>query len=927
MFNVPRLPNGARRLLRLPPSRTRMQREMDEEMRTHLAMHVDFLEARGMSEADAHAEAMRRFGDAEEYSAYTEHRATRQAHWRGVTQWLDEWTQDLRFANRQFRRHVGFTALAVVTLALGIGANTAIFTVVHRLLIAPLPYPDGNRIVKLVVADGERFQSPSRVVLQAWRDRARSLELVAGISVDALYLQDFGDTQDSIPAYVSYNYLTLLGLTPALGRTFRSDEAEPGAPAVAMISYGKWQREFGGRSNVIGSTIRVPDTDNRPFTVIGVMPPEISIPMAEPGGVSGKLRQAEPAIWIPASLDSIGGPNLFAKLRRGVSADQASRELQSILETLPATNRVGPFAPSVGGRPTRARAMRAQDFLDPRETQTVQVLFVAVGVLLLVACANVANLLMSRAWTRRREFAVRTALGAGPGRLARQVLTESVLLAVGGGVLGIAVAWATLEVILALRPPSLAHLDGVALDSSMLLWSAAISVVTGILFGSAPAIFAGARPLGEVLRSESRTASGGGSTKRLRSGLIVLEIALSLVLLIGAGLLVRSFLALQRMPLGFQPHGLVAADVMFSFRREWTPAQREARRDELIERLRAMPGVIDAGIGMMPGQGWRALSTLESDPDANGNTKSISEFASIFITPNYFRIAGMSLVAGRLPDSLAWPRASLGDDAPASAEIVVSRALAQRFWPNGSAVGARLNEKQVGPFVRAGRSSAYTVVGVVDDARLPGGRDARWTLETYTPMPMRLPEAPILLRTKLPERQLIPAIRRVVAEFDQHSSRETKGPFGTILREVTIGDTYLSESLAPTRFAMALLAAFSAIALILSAVGLYGVIAYSVTQRTREIGVRVALGADGASVKRLVVGGGIRLTALGIGLGVAGAIASTRVLAHLLYGVTPADPVTFVAIAVLVVVIALAASYIPAGRATRIDPMEALRAD
>jgi hypothetical protein len=311
-----------------------------------------------------------------------------------------------------------------------------------------------------------------------------------------------------------------------------------------------------------------------------------------------------------------------------------------------------------------------------------------------------------------------------------------------------------------------------------------------------------------VLRSESRTASGGSGTKRLRSALIVLEIALSLVLLVGAGLLVRSFVGLQRMPLGFQPHGLVAADVMFSFRREWTPAQREARRDEFLDRVRAMPGVVDAGIGMMPGQGWRALSTLESDPDANGNTRSISEFATIFITPNYFRVAGMSLVAGRLPDSLAWPRASLGDDAPASAEIVVSRALAQRFWPNGSAIGARLNEKQIGPFVRAGRQSSYTVVGVVDDARLPGGRDARWTMETYTPMPMRLPEVPVLLRTNLPERQVIPALRRVVAEFDRTSSAETTGPYGTILREVTVGDTYLSESLAPTRFAMALLAAF-----------------------------------------------------------------------------------------------------------------------
>jgi predicted permease len=903
-----------------------MQREMDDEMRTHIAMRVEYLTARGMSEAEAKAEALERFGDPDEYTAYTERRAARQARWRGIVDWVDEWTQDVRFANRQFRRNAGFTALAVLTLALGIGANTAIFTVVHRLLIAPLPYPDGNRIVKLVVTDGESVQSPNRALLQAWRDRARSLELVAGISVDALFIQDFGDTQDSIPAYVTPNYLTLLGLTPAFGRTFRPDEARPGAPAVAMISYGKWQREFGGKSDVIGSTIKVPDTNNRPFTVIGVMPPEVGIPMDEGAGVSGKLRQPQPAIWIPASLDSIRDPYLFGKLRRGISANQASRELQSILETLPAESRPGVFPVTAPGRVTRARAMRAQDFLDARATQTVQVLFVAVGVLLLVACANVANLLMSRAWTRRREFAVRTALGAGRGRLARQVLTESVLLALGGGLLGIAVAWATLEVIVALRPPSLDHLDGVALDSSILLWSAAISVITGILFGSAPALFAGARPLGEVLRSESRTASGGSATKRLRSGLIVLEIALSLVLLVGAGLLVRSFVGLQRMPLGFQPHGLVAADVMMSFRREWTPAQREARRNEFLDRLRALPGVTDVAIGMMPGLGWHR-SGFESDPDANGNTRSISECATIFMTPNYFRVAGMSLVAGRLPDSLAWPRATLGEAPPPSAEIVVSRALAQRFWPNGGAIGARLTESRTGPLIAPGGGKAYTVVGVVDDARLPGGRDARWTMETYEPMPMRFPGVPVLLRTNLPESQVIRAIRRVVAEFDQTLTAETSGPYGTILREVTVGDTYLSESLAPTRFAMALLGAFSALALILSGVGLYGVIAYSVTQRTREIGVRVALGADAASVRRLVVGDGLRLTTAGVVLGVVAAAASTRVLAHLLYGVSPVDPGSFIVIVMLVIAIAFVASWVPARRAVRVDPMEALRAD
>jgi predicted permease len=914
----PKLPPRIRRLIQLPRSRARLLHEMDEEMRSHLAMRIDSLRLLGMSEADAAVEALRRFGDSDEYRAYAEQRVARQARWRGVGEWLGEWAQDVRFANRQFRRNVGFTALAVLTLALGIGANTAIFTVVHRLLIAPLPLKDGDRIVKLLVGDA----APTSAMRTAWRDHVRSLDMVAAVSIDALYVQDFGETRDSIPAYVTSNYLGLLGLRPAFGRTFGPEDER--APTVAMISYGKWQREYGGRADVLGARVRVGD---REYSVIGVMPSDISIPMTEGTGVSGNMRQPAPAIWVPAPLDSVDGDYVFAKLRPGISARQASAEMQAVLDRLPPDARGRNLTMDVRGGVSRARAMRAQDFLDPRETQTLEVLAVAVGVLLLIACANVANLLMARAWTRRREFAVRTALGAGRTRLARQVLTESVLLAVAGGIVGVAVAWATLHIIIALRPPALEHLAGAAIQSPVLLWSAAISVGTGILFGSAPALLAGSRLVGDVLRSETRNASGGTVAHRMRSTLIVLEIAMSLVLLVGASLLVRSFVALQRMPLGFEPHGLVSADVMLGFRREWTPAERAARRNVLLDRLRAIPGVTGISMGMMPGLGWHALSPLQTDPDASGQSKRITEFATVFVTPSFFRLAGMSLVDGRLPDSLTWSRVA-DDTAPsAPAEVVVSRALARRFWPDGRAIGARLREGRVGPFVRAGRSDVYTVVGVVDDVRMPGGRDVRWTMELYVPLPSRISELPVVFRTTIPEREIVASVRRVVAEFDRTLRAENTRPLGALLREMVVGDAYLRDSLAPARFAMALLAAFAIIALVLSAVGLYGVIAYSVTQRTREIGVRVALGADARSVRRLVVGGGLRLTTLGIVIGIAAATASTRVLASLLYGVSPADPVSFTAIVVLVMTIALAASYIPARRATRIDPMEALRAD
>ena len=885
-------------------------------MRAHLEMRIDQLRMRGLSKRDAALEALRRFGDSDEYRAYAQRRVERRSISLSITEWTDAFAQDVRFAARQFGRSAGFTTLAVLTLALGIGANSAIFSVVHSLLISPLPYADGDRIVKLVVGDVAPLNAPPPPVLAAWRDGARSLELIAAVNIDAMYVQDFGDTQDSIPAYVTSNYLRLLGLHPALGRAFGLDDERSGA--VAMISYGKWQREFGGRSNVLGSAVNV---ENRAYTIIGVMPAEISIPMTQGTGASGNLRQPAPAIWIPTPLDSVNGDYVFGKLRPGVTARQATAELQAIFQRISPAARGGSMPLTIRGA-TQARALLAQDFLDPRETQTVEVLFVAVAVLLLIACANVANLLMSRAWTRRREFAVRTALGAGRSRLVRQVLTESVLLALTGGVAGIAVAWTTLRMIVALRPPALSNLANVEIESAVLLWSAGISVVTGLLFGSAPALFAGGQSVGDILRSETRGASGGSRARQMRSTLIVIEIAMSLVLLVGASLLVRSFVGLQNMPLGFEPHGLISGDVILSLPRESTPADRAARRAGFLQQLRAIPGVTAVSVGMMPGgTGWRVLGPIQTDPDASGQTQRITESSSIFITPEYFRLTGMRLVQGRLPDSLTW----VGGDNTASnaAEIVVSRAMARRLWPNGGVIGARLGDGKT----RAGRSDRSIIVGVVDDARLPGGRDVRWTMETYGPIPPVLREIPFVLRTTLGEREIAIAVRQVVDDYGRTMSSETGRPVGAILREMTIGDAYLRDSLAPSRFAMALLTAFSLLALILSAVGLYGVIAYSVTQRTREIGVRVALGADARSVRRLVVGGGVRLAALGVAIGVVAAFATTRLLSSLLYGVSPVDPASFVGIGALVVAIAVAASYIPSRRAVRIDPMEALRAD
>jgi putative ABC transport system permease protein len=561
----------------------------------------------------------------------------------------------------------------------------------------------------------------------------------------------------------------------------------------------------------------------------------------------------------------------------------------------------------------KVHAMRAQDFVDPRALRTVQVLFVAVAVLLLIACANVANLLMSRAWTRTREFAVRTALGAGRARLARQMLTESVLLGLAGGVAGVGIAWGTLEIILALRPASLEELAGVRVAMPVLLWSAVISVGTGILFGFAPALFAGGRAVGDVLRRATHTASSGIGLRRLRSALIGGEIAMSLVLLVGAALLVRSFAALQATPLNFEPKGLVSTNIMTFFPRDWSIESREALRAEMLDRLRTIPGVIEATNGMMPGLGWLQFNLAAETAD--GQSIPLGEASTTFITPDYFRVAGMQVVEGRLPDqeaATAQPR-----------EVLVNRSLANRLWGPGNAVGKHLFDQKE----PAGLAERLRVIGVVADIQLPNRHSFAPAANVYQPMPRRLGDVPVVLRTTLSKAEITAAIRGVVANYDVRLRAASGFPYGAIVRSVTIGETFIRDQLAPSRFAMALLLAFAVIALLLSAVGLYGVIAYSVTQRTREIGVRVALGADGRNVHRLVVGEGLRLTSVGIAAGLLGAMAGTRLLAGLLYGVSPADPASFATIALLVAVIAFVASYVPARRAMRIDPVVALRVD
>ena len=890
---------GVRRLFRLPPRTNAMARDdADAELNAFLEARIDHLVARGMTPEEARVEALRRLGEPlGEVRASLRRAAERRERRRRFRESADALWGDIQFALRQFAQAPGFTALVVLTLALGIGINMAIFSVVHRLLLAPLPYPNGSRIVMPMRESALHFrQSADAALVKAWYERSRTVMSIAGVSELMFSVLPDGAI-DTIPtAAITANFLPTLGVHPILGRGFAPEEERSGA-AVAMISHALWRRSYGGRTDVIGAMVH---HEGRPLTIVGVTPPGLALPLS---------RNTAPDVWLPAPLEQTGngaggvpGPGIFVTLRPGVTLDAATREFAAVAASLP---------DSIAGD-SRLRLMRAQDFLDQRATRMVRVLFAAVGALLLIACANVANLLLARAWTRQREFAVRRALGGGRGRLIRQVLTESLLLAFAGGLLGVGITGIVLRVILALRPPSLDQLADVRLDPTVLLWAVGLSVATALLFGCAPALFAAGRQVGDVLRRETRGGSPGVVSRRVRSGLTVLEIAAALVLLVGAGLLVRSFASLQRMPLGFEPRGLVYADVLLGG--PWDRDRVPALRETVVRRLLALPGVTGVAVGTMPVKGFVGSGGVEVDAGPGKPAAHVPALGTVYITPEYFRVARIALLAGRLPDS---PTEASRRPFGMSSEVLVNREFARRAWPDESAIGGRLRAISGIPPRGAQPEPWATVVGVVDDTRMPDVRGDVAELQVYSLVPPRLGNVPFVVRTANSADVAAPMVKQAIASADPN----------IYVRQVLSGDRYLRDGLAPTRFAMALLTTFAVVALLVAAVGLYGVVAYGVAQRTREIGVRVALGAQPRAILAWVVGNGLRLAAAGAAIGAVVAVAATRVLETLLHGVSPADPPTFAAIVLMVVAIALLASYIPARRALRIDPAEALRAD
>ncbi len=814
--------------------------------------------------------------------------------------------QDLRYAVRMLLKKPGFTIIAVLALALGIGANTAIFSVVHAVLLRPLPYQQPDRLVvvwqRLAGATSYPQLPCSAPDYIDYRDQTRTLENVAAFYNESYTLTTPTGSERVSGAAVSANLFPLLGISPLHGRVFITTEDQFGHDNVIVLSYGAWERRFGSDPNVLGKTLVL---DQKPHQVIGVMPREFEFPT--PGLLSGPA----PEFWVPIAFspDRVGpdgrGDNfdisVVARRKPGVTIQQASADINRI------SSRIYESYP-----PAIQKLFRFNGFVTDLHLQAVGnvktllwVLLGAVGFVLLIGCANVANLLLAKAAGRRREVAIRTVLGAGRLRLVRQFLTESVLLGLLGGASGLLVAvWLT-QLLIRLSPGNVPRLAESQLNLPVLVFALAISVLTGVLFGLAPALQVSKANLNIDLKDGSRGAAAFRRS-RVRSVLIVAEVALSLVLLAGAGLLLRSFVELRGVPLGFNPDRLLTMSIALPEARYQSKVQVQSFYNQLLARAQSLPDVKSAaattGLPLL-GQ-WDIVITPENRVDTGEKSLTTAFFAGV--TPSFHRTLGISLVKGRL--------FAESDNQKSPPVAVINESMARRYWPNQEVLGKRF---KWGP---ADSSRTWiTVVGVVANLK-QNNLAADISPGVYLPIPQMPQDSSIhgfylAVRTSSDPTAIVANLRQIVRSLDPEVP----------LFQVRSMQEVLSESVAPRRFNMLLLAAFAGLALLLASIGIYGVMSYSVSQYTHEIGIRMALGARASDVMQLIVRQGMGLVVIGLAVGATGALALTRVMSSLLFDVKPWDPLTLTSVSVLLAAVAFAASYIPARRATRVDPMVALR--
>ncbi len=802
--------------------------------------------------------------------------------------------QDMRFAIRMLGKRPGFTVVAVLALALGIGANSAIFSVFNTVLLRPLAYREPDRLVliwtRFLPDLPQNWVSGPEVI--DFRERNNSFDDIAALSWPNFNLTGAGEPEQLQGGAVTANLFPLLGVTPLHGRAFRPEEDQPGAGQVAILSHGLWQRRFGGDPQMVGKTISL---DGRTFTVVGIMQPDFGI--LPPDAQSPK----EVDLWTPFATDfkqmSRGSHFLrvIARVKPGVTLAQARADMDAVAEQMDQA-----FYQNFGFGATVA-PLHGHVVRDIRPA--LWVLLGAVGFVLLIACANVANLLLANAVAREKEIAVRAALGAGRWRIIRQLLIESATLGLGSGMLGLLMAYFGLKALVALAPENLPRVGEIAIDWRVLAFTLGVSLLTGLIFGLAPAWQASKLDFHDALKEGGRGAGGGARGQRVRSALVVAEVAMSLVLLAGAGLMVRSFLRLQDVNPGFDPDNVLTMRLQLPQSKYSTPEQVVQFFQSLVERVKTLPGVENAGVvSNLPMSGAYSSGTTSVETPQASQDNSSFEADWRRVSPDYHRTMNVALSRGRYFGEQ--------DKADGPQVVIVDESFAKRFWPGGDPIGQRIKR---GP--RQSDQPWRTIVGVVRHVK-DYGLNEEGRERVYFPLSQFSTNSVYLTaRTKGDPLATAGAVRGAVWGID---------PSQPVSR-VRAMDEYVYSSAAQPRFNTLLLAVFATVALILAAIGVYGVMNYSVSQRTHEIGIRMAMGGEAKHIIKLVVGQGLKLVGVGVAVGVAGALAITRLMSGLLFDVSASDPLTFAAIALLLIAVAILACYIPARRATKVDPMIALR--